>query len=55
MLDINIDGLKDDSSWRRLGSLLYEVAVSDERLEKIRARLMARLYDGDDRADDALD
>jgi hypothetical protein len=43
MLDINIDGLKDDSSWRRLGALLHEVAVTDQQLATIRARLMERL------------
>ena len=43
MLDINIDGLKDDESWRRLTALLLDSAVSDQWLEMMRARLMARL------------
>jgi len=43
MLNIDIDGLKDDSSWRRLTALLSEITVSDEWLETMRARLMARI------------
>jgi hypothetical protein len=43
MLDVDIGGLKDDSSWRRLTALLREITVSDEQLETIRARLMARI------------
>jgi hypothetical protein len=29
---MDIDALKDDSSWRRLTTLLHEVAVADEQL-----------------------
>jgi len=43
MLDFNIDDLKDDASWRQLTVLLLDSEVSDERLETIRDRLMARL------------
>lgn len=43
MLDISIDALQDDESWRRLTALLLDSEVLDQRLETIRARLMARL------------
>ena len=43
MLDVDIGGLKDDSSWRQLTSLLPEIVMSDEQLETMRARLMARI------------
>ena len=43
MVNINIDGLKDDESWRRLTAMLLDAEVSDESLQKIRVRLMARL------------
>jgi hypothetical protein len=43
MVSINIDGLKDDESWRRLTAMLLDAEVSDESLQKIRVRLMARL------------
>ena len=43
MLDINISALKDDESWRRLTVLLLDSAVSDQRLETIRAHIMGRI------------
>jgi hypothetical protein len=43
MLNINIDGLKEDESWRRLTALLLDEEISDESLQAMRARLMARL------------
>jgi hypothetical protein len=43
MLDIDIDDLKNDESWRRLTVLLLVSEVSDESLEMMRTRLMARL------------
>jgi len=52
---MDIDALKDDSSWRRLTTLLHEVAVSDEQLATIRAKLMALLYDANDAPGDILD
>jgi hypothetical protein len=52
---MDMDALKDDSSWRRLTTLLHEIAVSDEQLATMRARLMARLQEANDAPDDTLD
>jgi hypothetical protein len=43
MPDVDIHGLKDDESWRRLTSVLLDSAVADQWFEIMRARLMARL------------
>jgi hypothetical protein len=43
MLNIHIDALRDDESWRRLTLLILDSEISDQWLEMIRARLMARL------------
>lgn len=43
MFNINIDGLRDDESWLQLTALLLDSAVSDQFLETMRARLVARL------------
>jgi len=45
---MDMDALKDDSSWRRLTALLHEIVVSDEQLATMRAKLMARLHDAND-------
>jgi hypothetical protein len=52
---MDMDALKDDSSWRRLTTLLHEIAVSDEQLATMRARLMARVQEANDAPDDTLD
>jgi len=43
MLEVNINALKDESSWRRLTASLREIAISDKRLETIREQLIARI------------
>jgi len=52
---MDIDAFKDDSSWRRLTTLLHEIAVSDQQLATMRARVMARLHDANDAPDDTFD
>jgi len=43
MLSINIDGLKDDASWRRVIVSLLDPPVADEWLETMRIQLINRL------------
>ena len=43
MFSIDIDGLKDDASWRRLTVSLLDAPVSEEWLETMRIGLMERL------------
>jgi hypothetical protein len=50
MFSIDIDGLKDDASWRRLTLSLLDPPVSDVWLETMRIRLMERLRYITDRA-----
>jgi len=52
---MDIDALKDDSSWRRLTTLLHEIAVSDEQLVTMRGKGDARLHDANDAPDDTFD
>ena len=50
MFSIDIDGLKDDASWRRLTVSLLDPPASDESLETMRFRLMERLRYATDEA-----
>jgi len=43
MPSINIDGLKDDASWRRVMVSLLDPPVADEWLETMRIQLIERL------------
>ena len=52
LIDISIDCLKDDESWRRLTALLLDSAISEQQLEMVRARLIARLRQVSDEAAD---